>query len=155
MQHRLVSAVEDALGWNGPGPLGTGFVRGHISDPGLVERLLTPPRLLDLMMRRSLAHPQLRAFRAGEQLHTDTYLTTHTTRRGQTVPVANMRRLGQLLTAGATLVLDQANVFDPTMEVACRAVQWWARERVQVNIYLTTNDAAGFNLHWDDHDGAS
>lgn len=38
------------------------------------------------------------------------------------------------------------------MEVACRALQWWSRERVQVNAYLTTNDASGFPLHWDDHD---
>ncbi|MCU1685212.1 MAG: myc induced nuclear antigen [Amycolatopsis sp.] len=27
-----------------------------------------------------------------------------------------------------------------------------SRELVQVNTYLTTGDAAGFNLHWDDHD---
>ena len=38
------------------------------------------------------------------------------------------------------------------MEVACRSWQWWARERVQVNTYLTTQDTSGFTLHWDDHD---
>ena len=38
------------------------------------------------------------------------------------------------------------------MEIACQALQWWSRELVQVNTYLTTADAAGFNLHWDDHD---
>ncbi|MGW4369288.1 JmjC domain-containing protein [Nocardia takedensis] len=38
------------------------------------------------------------------------------------------------------------------MEIACRALQWWSRELVQVNTYLTTGDAAGFGLHWDDHD---
>ncbi|MGH3620375.1 MAG: JmjC domain-containing protein [Sciscionella sp.] len=48
--------------------------------------------------------------------------------------------------------MDQSNAYDPTMEVACRALQWWSRETVQVNIYLTTGDAAGFDLHWDDHD---
>lgn len=31
-------------------------------------------------------------------------------------------------------------------------MQWWSRERVQINVYLTTNDASGFDLHWDDHD---
>ena len=50
------------------------------------------------------------------------------------------------------MVLDALDSFDPTMEVACRALQWWSRELVQVNTYLTTNDAAGFSLHWDDHD---
>jgi hypothetical protein len=38
------------------------------------------------------------------------------------------------------------------MEVACRALQWWSRELVQVNTYLTTGNTAGFPLHWDDHD---
>ena len=66
--------------------------------------------------------------------------------------MVNMHSLGRLLREGATVILDQANVSDPTMEVACRALQWWSHERVQVNAYLTTNDASGFPLHWDDHD---
>lgn len=66
--------------------------------------------------------------------------------------MANIDRLGQLIRSGCTVVLDALDSFDPTMEVACRALQWWSRELVQVNTYLTTNDAAGFSLHWDDHD---
>ncbi|WP_250284633.1 cupin domain-containing protein, partial [Frankia sp. CiP1_Cm_nod2] len=54
--------------------------------------------------------------------------------------------------SGCTLVLDAVNHFDSTLEVACRAFQWWLRTPVQVNVYLTTGDAAGFSLHWDDHD---
>nr|WP_256790296.1 cupin domain-containing protein [Frankia sp. AvcI1] len=49
-------------------------------------------------------------------------------------------------------MLDALNQFDPTMEIACRALQWWSHELVQVNVYLTTQDSAGFALHWDDHD---
>ncbi|WP_030372865.1 JmjC domain-containing protein [Streptomyces rimosus] len=152
MEHRLVQAVEEALGWDGPGPLGTQFARGSIGDTALLGRLLTPPRLLDMVMRRSLANPQFRCFRGGEELHPNAYLNPQVTLRGQTIPMADMRRLRSLLQGGATMILDQANVFDPTMEVACRAMQWWSREHVQVNVYLTTNDAAGFDLHWDDHD---
>lgn len=152
MQHRLISAVEEALGWSGPEQLGVRFARGRIDDPDVVKRMLTPERLLDLVMRRSLANPQCRCFRDGKELHPREYLSTSVTRRGQSIPMVDMRHLGRLLKKGATLVLDQANVFDPTMEVACRAMQWWSRERVQVNIYLTTNDASGFDLHWDDHD---
>ena len=66
--------------------------------------------------------------------------------------MVNMHSLGTLLRKGATVILNQANVFDPTMEVACSALQWWSHERVQVNAYLTTNEASGFPLHWDDHD---
>lgn len=152
MKHQLIDAVEGALGWAGPQGLGGAFAQGRISDARLLERLLTPQRLLDMVMRRSLSNPQFRCFRGGEELHPSAYFSQDVSRRGQSIRMVNMRRLGHLLSDGATLVLDQANVFDPTMEVACRAMQWWSRERVQVNIYLTTNDAAGFDLHWDDHD---
>ncbi|MFD9107041.1 JmjC domain-containing protein [Streptomyces bottropensis] len=152
MDHHLIRAIEQALGWSGPSQLGGAFARGSLTDTTLLERMLTPQRLLDMVMRRSLAHPQLRMFRDGEELHPVQYLNSEVSRRGQSIPMVNMRLLGGLLRDGATMVLDQSNVFDPTLEVACRALQWWSREHVQANIYLTTNEAAGFRLHWDDHD---
>jgi hypothetical protein len=152
MEHRLISAIETALGWSGADGLGKSFARGSIGDAGLVSRLLTPNRLLDIAMRRSLDRPQIRCFQQGEEVHPAVYFTDSVSPRGQSIPMVNMRSLGRLLGEGATLILDQANVFDPTMEVACRALQWWSHERVQVNAYLTTNAAAGFPLHWDDHD---
>lgn len=152
MEHQLVSVIETALGWSGPERLGKGFALGKVSDPALVSRILTPNRLLDIAMRRSLDRPQFRCFQNGVEVHPAIYYTDSVSPRGQSIPMANMRSLGRLLREGATLILDQANVFDPTMEVACRALQWWSHERVQVNAYLTTNDAAGFPLHWDDHD---
>ncbi|GCD99895.1 JmjC domain-containing protein [Embleya hyalina] len=152
MEHRLVNAVEQALGWRGSAQLGREFARGGLGDPDLLERLLTPNKLLDLVMRRSLSNPQVRLFREGNELHPREYLSPVTTRRGQNISMVNMRRLGNLLDSGATLVLDGGNAFDATLEVACRAMQWWAHERVQVNIYTTTGDTAGFGLHWDDHE---
>ncbi|MER8099915.1 cupin domain-containing protein [Kitasatospora sp. NPDC094016] len=152
MEHRLVTAIETALGWRSSEPIGTGFVLGRIEDDALLSRILTPNKLLDIAMRRSLNRPQFRAFQNGEEVHPAVYFTDSVSPRGQSIPMANMYRLGDLLRQGATLIMDQVNVFDPTMEVTCRALQWWAHERVQVNAYLTTNDAAGFPLHWDDHD---
>ncbi|MEU1012241.1 cupin domain-containing protein [Streptomyces sp. NPDC005890] len=152
MEHRLITAIETALGWSGAEGLGKDFVRGGLDDPALLSRLLTPNRLLDIAMRRSLNRPQFRCFQKGVEVHPAVYYTDSVSPRGQSIPMVNMRSLGNLLREGATLIIDQANVFDPTMEVACRALQWWSHERVQVNAYLTTNDAAGFPLHWDDHD---
>lgn len=152
MDHYLTQSIEKALGWTGPSKLGTAFAHGGMPDPELCPRLLAPRTLLDVIMRRSLAPPQLRCFQDGAELHPDAYLTHAVTRRGQTLPMANMDRLGQALRSGCTVVLDALDAFDPTMEVACRALQWWSREVVQVNTYLTTSDAAGFSLHWDDHD---
>jgi hypothetical protein len=152
MEHRLLQGIEKALGWSGPAELGAGFARGHIDDTDLYARLLTPTRLLDLMMRRSLAPHRLRILADGADVHPQRYLPISTARRGWGVPMADMRRLGEFLRSGCTLVLDEVNTYDPTMEVACRALQWWAREPVQVNCYLTTGESGGFNLHWDDHD---
>lgn len=69
MEHRLVHAVEKALGWCGPGEMGKRFARGTIPDSDLCARLLTPTKLLDLVMRRNLAPPQLRCFQEGTDLH--------------------------------------------------------------------------------------
>lgn len=152
MQHKLVAQVEKALGWTDATPLGRAFARGTVEDLSLCPRLLTPTKLLDIIMRRSLSHPQMRCFQHGDDVHPNHYLTTEQTRRGQSLPMVEMTRLGRLLETGCTLALDSVGTFDPTMEAACRALQWWSGERVQVNVYLTTKDAAGFNLHWDDHD---
>ncbi|SDL00151.1 Cupin superfamily protein [Lentzea albidocapillata subsp. violacea] len=152
MEHRLIEMIEKALGWSGAAPLGRGFARGSFDDPELYRRLLTPQRLLDAAMRRSLAPPQLRCFQNGEELRPNQFLTSSVTRRGQSLPMANMDTLSRLMRTGCTLVVDAMDTFDPTMEAACRALQWWSHELVQVNTYLTTADAAGFGLHWDDHD---
>lgn len=152
MKHQLVESIEKALGWDGPTPLGRGFARGTVDDPQLSRRLLTPTRVLDTAMRRSLAPPQFRCFQNGNELRPSEFLKPTVTRRGQSLSMANMDSLSRLIQSGCTLVLDAMDTFDPTMEIACRALQWWSRELVQVNTYLTTADAAGFSLHWDDHD---
>ncbi|WAL74546.1 cupin [Kitasatospora sp. YST-16] len=152
MEHGLISAVEAALGWRGPGAIGERFARGSTGSANLGERLLTPQRLLDLVMRRSLQRPQFRVFQKQVEVHPAVYYTDSVSPRGQSISMVNMNALGRLLGEGATLILDQANVADPTLEVACRALQWWSGERVQVNVYWTTGEAQGFPLHWDDHD---
>ncbi|WP_433268960.1 JmjC domain-containing protein [Actinosynnema sp. CS-041913] len=152
LDHPLVRGIEDALGWMGPGLLGREFARGALPDPDFGSKLLTPEKLLDIIMRRSLAASRLRILQGGRDLHPNAFISTRPVRRSEGVPMVDMERLGRLIQEGATLVLDGVNIYDPTLEVACRALQWWTHELVQVNTYLTTGDAAGFNLHWDDHD---
>jgi hypothetical protein len=152
VDHLLVQEIEKVFGWSGPADLGRSFARGTFSDPALAPRLLTPGRFVDLVMRRSLSPPQFRCLQAGQDLHPRAFMETTHTRRGQAIPMVDMDKLGHLIESGVTAVLDSTNTFDPTMEVACRALQWWSGELVKVNTYLTTADAAGFELHWDDHD---
>ncbi|MCQ9179291.1 cupin domain-containing protein [Streptomyces sp. IBSBF 2953] len=152
MEHRLVTGIEKALGWGGPGPVGTAFARGHLADPDLIARLMTPNRLLETIRHRQLANPQLRCYAQGDEVHPSLFLSTNVNRRRQAVSQADMAALGRILNGGGTVVLDHVDSFDPTLEVACRALGWWSGELTSANAYLAAGDTDGFNLHWDDHD---
>lgn len=152
MEHRLVQGIEGAFNWQDVSPLGRKFARGHLADTSLCQRLMTPSRLLDIVMRRSLEPPQLRLFKDGGELHPSDYLRSQANRRRQNIRVADPRAMESLFDTGVTLVLDALDTFDPTLEVATRALQWWSHELVQVNAYLTTRSTSGFPIHWDDHD---
>ncbi|MGH3923130.1 MAG: hypothetical protein ACRDTT_09725 [Pseudonocardiaceae bacterium] len=97
MDHFLVQAIEQALGWTGSSGLGVSFARGTAADPELCARLLTPSKLLDVIMRRSLAPPQLRCFQNGNELHPDSYLTQQVTRRGRRRPFITLTRPNSLV----------------------------------------------------------
>jgi Cupin superfamily protein len=152
MDHRLVTAIEKAFGWDGPVALGTELARGHIEDEELATRLLTPNGLLELVRYRHLANPQIRMYSEGQVLHPAGFLTNFVSRRRQASRRADMAAVGRILNEGGTLILDTMNMFDPTLEVACRALGWWAGETVSVNAYLAVGDTSGFDIHWDDHD---
>ncbi|MFI6808263.1 JmjC domain-containing protein [Streptomyces luteogriseus] len=152
MEHRLVTGIEKALGWGGPGPVGTVFARGHLADPDLITRLMTPNRLLEIIRHRHLANPQLRCYAEGDEVNPSLFLSTNVNRRRQAVSQADMAALGRILNGGGTVVLDHVDFFDPTLEVACRALGWWSGELTSANAYLAVGDTDGFNLHWDDHD---
>ncbi|OLT11063.1 cupin [Pseudonocardia sp. CNS-139] len=152
MDHRLVRDIERALDWTGPALLGTEFAIGPLPDAGLCDRLLGPAALLEIIARRSLHYPQLRCLQGGGDLHPRDYLSVTTSSRGHRISMADMPNIGRLLRTGCTLVLDDLGPLDATMEVACRALSWWAGEIARVNVYLTTQDAGGWGIHWDSHD---
>jgi hypothetical protein len=152
MEHRLVHGIEHAFGWTGPDRLGRTFAIGALPDPGLCRRLLTPATLLDLIARRSLDSPQLRVRQNGGDLHPREFLTQQPTGRGRRIEMADVPRIARLLEHGATLVLDDLGPLDATIEVACRALSWWSGEITRLNTYLTTQEAGGWGIHWDNHD---
>jgi hypothetical protein len=88
----------------------------------------------------------------GQVLHPAGFLTNFVSRRRQASRRADMASVGRILSEGGTLILDTINMFDPTLEIACRALGWWTGETVSVNAYLAVGDTAGFATHWDDHD---
>ena len=63
MEHRLVTGIQKALGWDGPGPMGSVFSRGALEDSRLIERLMTPYRLLEVVRTRHRPTPNCAATR--------------------------------------------------------------------------------------------
>lgn len=151
-EHLLVCGLEGAFAWPDATQLGREFTLGRLDDRSLCDRLMTPSRLLDIVTRRQLEPPQLRLFQDGRELHPSAFLRPRVNRRGQAQRMVDTEALENLLDTGVTLVLDAVETFDPALEIATRALRWWARDVVQVNAYLTTRSTGGFPLHWDDHD---
>ncbi|MEV8476906.1 hypothetical protein [Streptomyces sp. NPDC051173] len=105
MEHRLISSIGKALGWEDAGPVHAAFARGRLPDADLPARLMTPYRLLDLVQRRHLSNPQLRCYARGDELHPSAYLNTVVNRRRQGVSQADMAALGRVLDGGGRLLL--------------------------------------------------
>lgn len=149
--HRLITNLATAFDWPEHPALGE-FAVGTLPDGDLAPRLMTPQRLVDILMRRPVGLPRLRVLSGGVELHPNNYTDTVGVRRGPDATVLDPRRLARLLGEGATLVADAISEVDPTIELACRALDWWTGDLVRANCYLTSADAPGFARHWDDHD---
>jgi hypothetical protein len=149
--HPLPVELSKGLAWSDEIGLGRAFCQSPraISAP---LGLLSLDRFYDLILERSLEPPQLRCFQDASELHPNDYLVRVTSRRRASQRLVDTVRLSQLLDDGVTVVLDAVDSMDPTLEVGCRALQWWLGEYVQVNAYLTTGASSGFPVHWDDHD---
>jgi ribosomal protein L16 Arg81 hydroxylase len=62
------------------------------------------------------------------------------------------RRLVQLLSGGATLVIDQVDELFPQVQELAESCEEMFRIRVGVNLYAGWRTDNGFDLHWDRHD---
>jgi Cupin superfamily protein len=152
MEHRLLTALERAFDWDGPASVGSAFARGTLTDPDLPARLMTPYRLLDIVRQRHLTNPQLRCYSAGTELLPSSYLSDVLSRRKQAMRQADMAAIGRILEEGGAMVLEGVDAFDPTLEVACRALGWWSGELTSANAHLAAGDTPDSAVHWYDRD---
>ena len=53
---------------------------------------------------------------------------------------------------GATIILNQAHQYEPSLARFCHALEVVFSTHVQTNIYLTPPSAQGFRTHYDNHD---
>ena len=121
----------------------TGQTFADLLDPGAADVLIE---------ERSLRLPAFRVIRDGSTLPSTSY--TQTARMGQ-APVADLAhpgRVGELVAAGATLVLQGLHrTWEPLVRF-CRALAGELGHPVQANAYLTPRQSQGFEFHYDTHD---
>ncbi len=60
--------------------------------------------------------------------------------------------VADLYRRGATIILNQAHQFTPSLARLCRGLEHAFSSHVQTNTYLTPPNAQGFRTHYDNHD---
>jgi ribosomal protein L16 Arg81 hydroxylase len=73
-------------------------------------------------------------------------------REGEIAQQVDPAQLRAWLRDGATMVLDLAESFSPTVASVCAALQVWFRGPASCNIYCSWRNHAGFNSHFDTTD---
>lgn len=130
--------------------LGEEFVRVDVGRDA-VRNLLTWEALNDILTTRPLEAPQLRLFRAGEQVPIQQY-TNEQTSNARLRYVLRPDDFYRELRHGASLILDSIDRLHPPITEAADDLMELVGELVQANLYLVWGGEQGFTTHWDDHD---
>ena len=120
---------------------------------GKFASLLPWERLNEILRQHRLDFPRLRLMREGRALPVNAYLRHTSGARGkQMIPRLQPVKFTSQLRAGATLVLDAVDELHAPLEELAAELEYFFRERVQINSYAGWHTSRGFDLHWDDHD---
>lgn len=120
---------------------------------GRFAHLLPWERLNDILRQHRLDFPRLRLMRDGKSLPVNSYLR-HTSGARTKTPIPRLQpvKFTTQLRAGATLVLDAVDELHEPLEELAAGLEYFFRERIQINSYAGWHTSRGFDLHWDDHD---
>lgn len=131
--------------------LGRKFLRGHVSEEAIPD-LATWSDLNELIVTRRLVPPQLRVVNEGRVHPAKDYLDSSSSPRRRQQPTVDPGKLEEILSRGATLVLNDLQEILPNVIDAAGELSDLIGERVQANAYATWGKTHGFDPHWDDHD---
>jgi hypothetical protein len=66
--------------------------------------------------------------------------------------VVDSRKALRLFDRGATIILNQVQLYHPPLSTFCKQLALELSAPCQANVYLTPSGSKGFNLHYDTHD---
>lgn len=128
-------------------------IRTFAGHPGRFAKLLSWPALNEILRHHRLQSPRLRLMRNGAPIDEDSY----TTRMRGTFEDDRYRQLrpgalAEQLRSGATLVVDSIDELHAPVGDLAVALERRLGEPVAASAYASWGAAAGFGVHWDDHD---
>lgn len=126
------------------------YIRGW---QGKFSKLLTWNRLNEILGEHRLDFPRLRLAKGGKSLPASTYLRhARNGRQRTTIPRLQSSELIKQIREGATLVMDAVDELSAPLRDLAEGLEYFFRERIQVNAYAGWHIEKGFDLHFDDHD---
>jgi cupin superfamily protein len=139
--------------WGGPtafrAALGERRLHGRLA-PAAVESLITWQGVADLLVAHRLAPPALKVVeKAGRQVNPARYLDRTSSPRRRTTPYVDIARLRDVLSTGATLVVDNVDEMLPRLGETARELSTVVGEFTQAHLYATAGDMPAFSPHWD------
>ena len=125
---------------------GHSFVR-LTGEKGRFSSLLSWDDLNQILEHHRLTPPRLRLFRDGKHVEPQRYL-------GRQYGAQRLRpaSLANLLSGGATLILDRVDELSPGVRDVTEAFEEALHATTLVNLYAGWRTQKGFDLHWDDQD---
>lgn len=112
--------------------------------PGRFEGLLSVDDIDRIVAHVDLRQGQLDLADASRQMNRAEYVDA--------AGYIDRGAVARLYRRGATIILQQAHQFHPTLARFCHGLEHVFSCHVQTNIYLTPPNAQGFRTHYDNHD---
>jgi ribosomal protein L16 Arg81 hydroxylase len=89
--------------------------------------------------------------RHGQEIEKSTYIE-EVYRAGRPVTRLHRRKFNNLMDAGATLILNNIEIYSLDLKMLCNQVSRLIGQEVKANGYFTTGSESTFGFHWDPHD---
>jgi bifunctional lysine-specific demethylase and histidyl-hydroxylase NO66 len=121
-------------------------------EHGRFDDLLTTEDVERLLESGGLRSPAFRLVRADEKLRAADYLVDVPWRPEPFGRMADVARVAEGFTAGATLVVQGLHHWWPSLAAFCRSLEAALGHPAQANAYYTPRSAQGLPVHHDTHD---
>jgi len=121
-------------------------------DPAYYHDILDVEELGRAFRSQSLHPSFLRVVRAGADRAASEWTQFEQRRHTEPYRVVQTSWLLELLSGGATVIVNAVERSIPSVTAWCRAFELELSSRVQGNVYITPPGAQGFSTHTDDHD---